>query len=182
MAAKESVSASVTNVQQGVVRALDVNTSAAYDDLLQQVSRLDAAIRETVQTALSQDYQAIIHKLEANESLSGAQLELLELLIVGEAKYYVRHEKNIENWRSDLQRLAEELDRVEESGLDDIENLMQLRALCRDALSVLPDLAFYFREKERVQNFKSATTGDLDRETRKILADLIRAMMASDTM
>ena len=63
-----------------------------------------------------------------------------------------------------------------------MDSLLHLRALCLDAKGVLPDVSRYYREKERVRNFESSTSGPLDAESRQILAEILRQMMESPTM
>ena len=79
-------------------------------------------------------------------------------------------------------RLIEAFRKQQASGVDEIDSLMRLRALCREALRVLPDLAYYFRERERIQQFEDATRDAIDVETRRALANLIKDMMDSDEM
>jgi hypothetical protein len=57
---------------------------------------------------------------------------------------------------------------------------MHLRTLCREATRIVPDLAFYYREKERVRKFDEAVRGAIDRDTRRTLANMIKDMLASD--
>ena len=107
---------------------------------------------------------------------------MLNLLIVGEAKYYVKHENDLENWRGELARLIEEIERIEAGGANDVDRLLHIQALCRDARHILPDITFYYSEKERLARFETATSGQIDAEKGRILADVIRAMMESDKM
>jgi hypothetical protein len=59
---------------------------------------------------------------------------------------------------------------------------MRIRAVCREALRVVPDMAYYFREQERVRRFDEMTQNAIDVETRRSLANLIKEMMESDQM
>ena len=73
----------------------------------------------------------------------------------------------IENWKNEVKRLAEEMRRLQASGLTEMDSLMHLRALCREAMRILPDLAFYYGEKERARKFDEAIRGAIDRDTRR---------------
>jgi hypothetical protein len=123
-----------------------------------------------------------LSKLEEGEALTAAEQDMLEMMVVGEAKYYVKSENDVENWTNEVKRLVEAIEGLAASGLDDIDALMRLRALCREAQRVVPDLAFYYREQDRVRKFKEATAGAIDVEARRMLANLIKDMMSSDTM
>ena len=144
-----------------------------------QTSKLESMAREAFQGRMKNDYLSIAEKLEDGAEITPAEREALELLIIGEAKYYLKQENDFENWRSELQRLAGEMEKVHTSGLAGIEDLMRLQALCREAGAVLPDITFYLREKERIQRFEDALRGTLDPEVRRFLAEIITGMMRS---
>ena len=155
-------------------------TEANYQECQLQVFDLEGLAREAFQAKLEDLYWPIIAKLEDGKALTSAEHEVLEMLMVGEAKYYLRYEDDVDNWRNELKRLLEEIRKQQAAGLDEIDSLMRLRALCREALRVLPDLAYYFREKERVRRFEEATSGAIDLETRRALANMIKEMIESD--
>jgi hypothetical protein len=112
--------------------------------------------------------------------LATAEQDMLQLFMVGDAKYYIKYENDVENWKTETKRLIEEMKRLQAGGLTEMDSLMYLQALCREAMRVLPDLAFYYREKERVRKFDEALQGAIDRDTRRFLANLIKEMLASD--
>ena len=111
--------------------------------------------------------------------LSEGDQDVLRLLLIGEAEYYLEHEDDAETWRSEVQRLLDEFSMLQ-NGLGEVDNLMRLRAFCREAMRVLPDLAYYFREQERVRRFEETMRKPLSGEARHVLIDLIKAMLASD--
>jgi uncharacterized coiled-coil DUF342 family protein len=161
-------------------RAFETDLSAGYEAFSFDIGKLESLAREAFQAKMEDYLWPILNKLEQGESLTTAELDMLQLMIVGEAKYYVKSENDVENWKRELERLLQEIEQLQASGLDDIEALMHLRALCREASRVLPDLAFYFREKERLRKFKEATRGAVDRDTRRMLANLVKDMLQSD--
>ncbi len=157
-------------------------TSTSYQAFQTQVSELEAVARESFQAKLDDMYGSILARLEEGQSLTTAEHNILELLMVGEAKYYLKYENDVENWRTEVKRLVEEIKKQQAAGVDEIDSLMGLRALCREALRVLPDMAYYFREMERIRQFEDATRGAIDVETRRSLANLIKEMMESDQL
>jgi hypothetical protein len=180
MVGVQDVEAVVNELIEMARRSFRDETEAHYQDFHTQVNELDGLARETVQAKLDDLYWPILSKLEEDKPLTAAEHSMLELLMVGEAKYYLKHEDDVEQWRNELKRLIEEIKRLQASGLDEIDGLMRLRALCREATRVLPDLAYYFRERERVRQFEAITSGTIDTETRRSLANLIKEMMESD--
>lgn len=163
-------------------QTLKQESDAHYQQLQTEIAELEALAREAFQTRLEGLYLSIIQKLEDGQALTTAEHDILEMLVVGEARYYLRVENEVEHWRSELKRLLEELKKQQIAGLDEIDSLMKVRALCREAMRVVPDLAYYFREKERVRSFEQATREAIDLDTRRALANLIKDMMASDKL
>ncbi len=176
----KDVDAKINEVVETAGRVFKQEHVANYRSLQELVVSLEGLARETFQAKLDDMYWPILEKLEDGLPLTAAEHNILELLMVGEAKYYLRYENDVENWRNEVKRLVEELKRQQAAGLDEIDSLMRLRALCREALRVLPDLTYYFREKERVRQFEDATRDAIDVETRRALANLIKDMMDSD--
>ena len=123
-----------------------------------------------------------MEKLENDLPLAAAEQEMLRMLLVGDAESYVKLENQVEGWQGEVQRLFEEIRRLQGEGLESLDSLMRLQALCREAMRVLPDLAFYYQEQERIRRFDEAMRGELDREARRLLANLIREMLTSETM
>ncbi|RME98079.1 MAG: hypothetical protein D6768_18155 [Chloroflexi bacterium] len=172
----------VQKIQTATNAALAAEESRLFEDLNALVGKLDSAAREGIQYAAQKSYQPILSKLENGQPLTTDERELLKMLVVGRANAYIKTENDLENWRTEIRRLAAELANAEAGGLDTIEQLLHVRALCRDAAGVLPDIAFYYREQERVRRFESALSGNLSAEDGKILADVLRAMMSAENM
>ncbi len=174
------VEAKVNEMLDVATQSLKHETEARYQEFQVQVYDLEGLAREAFQAKLDNMYWSILDKLEEGKSLTAAEHNILELLMVGEAKYYLKYEHKIEHWRNELKRLLEEVKKQQAAGLDEIDSLMRLRALCREAMRVLPDIAYYFREKERIRRFEEATRDAIDTETRRSFANLIKEMMESD--
>lgn len=180
MAAMDDVTARINEIADMATRSLEAEASTGYEMLSSHVHKLEAQAREAFQAKLGDHFWPIVEKLENGVPLAAAEQDMLQLFVVGDAKYYVKYENDVENWKHEINRLLEEIKRLQASGLAEMDSLMHLRALCREAMRVLPDLAFYYREKERVHKFDEALRGAIDRDTRRFLANLIKDMLASD--
>lgn len=182
MANLQEVKAAINTTFTRAQTSLTDNTSHAYNQLQVEVRRLEGLTREAFQAKLKAAYQPLVVKLQKGQALSKSDQELLKLLIVGEAKYYTEHENDLENWKTEIERLMVEIHTIENDSLDDIDNLLHLRALCRDAMGILPELIFYHQEGERIERFEQATAGGITKEQGLMLANIIREMMSSDKM
>ena len=182
MDANQIVSAKVKETVTAARQALDSEDSLLFENFSQQIRELEEMTREAFQLKVWDDYKAILIKLENKETLTGDELEMLKLLIVGEARYYLKYENNLEDWRNELNRLSNEIEWLDIGGLDDIDSLLHLQALCRDARGVLPDITFYFAEKERLGRFEVAVSGTLNNTARQTLIEVLKAMMKSNKM
>jgi hypothetical protein len=157
----------------------EAESSENYGTLEDQVGDLDNRAREAFQAKM--DFASLLPKLEKAQPLTSADLKTLELLIVGDAEYYLKYETEVEHWKGELKRVLGEMDKIQSSELD-VEGLMHLRALCREAREVLADLVFYLDAKERTSKFQAATQGAIDAEGYRFLAKIVRQMWASEKM
>ena len=181
MANVHDVETKVTQVLDIASAALESETEQRYQELQANIHSLEILAREALQSNLSNLCQPILSKLENDKPLSGADQDVLRLLLIAEAEYYLQHEDDLNNWRDEVQRLLDEIRQLQ-SGLDEVDSLVRLQAFCREAMRVLPDLVYYFREQERVRRFEEATHEPLTRQARRTLIDLIRVMLASDKL
>ena len=182
MADIRDVDAKINELIETATISFKDENEARYQKFQAYIEQLEGLAREAFQAKLDRMYWSILDKLEEGKALTTAEHNILELLMIGEAKYYLKYEHNIEQWRNELKRLMEELKKQQAAGLDEIDSLMKVRALCREALRVVPDMAYYFREKERIRRFEEVTRDAIDTETRRALANLIKDMMESDEM
>lgn len=182
MATTEDVISHIDQALAAASQALKIEDSAAYGTAIRQVGQLDAQAREALQTRLNDHLWPVVAKLENGDPLAAAEQDMLQTLLVGDAKSYVKYEDRVESWKSEVERLAEEIRRLQAGGLGELSSLTQLQALCREAMRILPDLAFYYEEQERARRFDEAMAGAIDRDTRRVLANLIKEMLASAKM
>ena len=113
-------------------RCFDAESVSDYEELDRQIRQLEAMAREAFQGKLEAEYLSLVEKLESGTPLTGAEQEALELLMVGEAQQYLKHENDFENWKNELKRLAGEMKKVQATGLQSIDDVMHVQALCRD--------------------------------------------------
>lgn len=160
-------------------RCAESETSDNYGTLEDQVGNLESHAREAFQAKM--DFASLLPRLEKAQPLTPTDLKTLELLIVGDAESYLKYETEIEHWKAELKRVLGEIAKLQGSELD-VDGLMHLRALCREAREVLADLVFYFDAKERTSKFQAATQGAIDAEGYKFLAEIVREMWISEKM
>jgi hypothetical protein len=171
--------AQISETVEVAKRCFETESVTDYEELDRQVIGLETTAREAFQDKLKDEYLSIAEKLESGAEITPAEREALELLIIGEAKHYLKYENDLENWKKELKRLAGEMEKVPASGSESIEDVMHLQALCREAKGVLPDITFYLREKERIKRFEDTMRETLDPEARRFLAEIIKGMMES---
>jgi hypothetical protein len=159
--------------------ALSAPRVEAVERLDQKLRTLAGLCRETFQETLADAYALIADKLERGEPLTSGERTAVELLFTGEATYYLKTENNFDDWISELQRLVAELDRRRAEGLNSLADLMHVQALCRDAMHVTPEVIYYLREKQRVEQFRESLSGEISREGGRLLGRMIRDLMAS---
>jgi len=158
-------------------RSAATETSDDYDELGAQVSTLE---REAYQAVKSQlDIASLLPKLRESKPLGPAELQTLELLIVGDAEYFLKYEADFDRWKEEVNQLIAEITKLQSSRLD-VDGLMHLRALCQELRRVLPNIVYYLDQKERTDKFREATKGSIDTEGYRVLAEMVTAMISSD--
>lgn len=161
-------------------RCTQAETSDNYGGLGDQVEELEAQAREAFQSKM--DFASLLPKLKSGKPLTPADLKTLELLIVGDAEYFLKYETEFDQWKSEIQQLVGEISKLQ-SGLQgkdpDVDALMHLRALCAEVHRILPAVVYYLDQKERTGKFQQATQGPIDAEGGKILAEIVEQMLVS---
>jgi hypothetical protein len=157
--------------------AVENETSENYELLGDQIEELEGQSREAFQSKM--DFASLLPKLEKAKPLTPTDLKTLELLIVGDAEYYLKYETELNEWRQECKRILSDIAGLRSSELD-VDGLMHLRALCREARRVLPDLFFYFEQKERAAHFEAATKGTIDQKGYRVLATMVKNMLESE--
>lgn len=132
-------------------RCIEAETSDNYGFLGEQVEELEGQAREAFRSKM--DIASLLPKLEQAKPLTVAELKTLELLIVGDAEYYLKYETELEHWKSELKRVFAEIAKLQSSELD-VEGLMHLRALCREASEICRTSCFISMPKNGPANSK----------------------------
>jgi hypothetical protein len=152
-------------------------TSENYELMEDQIGELEALSREGFQSKI--DFASLLPKLEKAKPLTPTDLKTLELLLVGDAESYLKYETELDEWRQECRRILAEIASLRSSNLD-IDGFLRLRALCREAQRVLPDLFFYYEQKERAAHFDAAIKGTIDQDGYRVLAMMVRNMLESE--
>jgi hypothetical protein len=157
-------------------------TSENYEVLDTQFRQLGMMAREIMQERMRSQYRGIADKLEGGVPLTLQERELVDTLIVGEARSYLKQEADFENWKSKVDRLAGQLGVLEATGVESSQQLLELQALALQARTVLPAITYYLRERERIERFESNMQTELSATSGRFLADILREMMQSSRM
>ena len=180
------IQAQEQRIKTGIQNALDLasrcrsaGTSENYEFLEEQMDQIDAQARHAL--LLKLDLDALLEKLDARQSLTPSDFKTLELLIVGDAESYLKYESELAEWKAQLTRVLDQIGGLAKSDLD-LDGVLQLRALCREAHESLSDLIFYFDAHERAAKFKASTSGPMDADGYIFLAQILRDMLRADRM
>ncbi len=174
MHAQEQIRAGIQNALDLASRCRTAETSENYEFLEEQLDQIDAQARQAL--LLKLDLDTLLEKLDARQSLTPSDVKTLELLIVGDAESYLKYESELEEWKAQLTRVLEQIGRLAKSDLD-LDGVMQLRALCREAHESVSDLIFYFDAQDRAAKFKASTSGPMDAEAYLFLAQILRDLL-----
>lgn len=171
-----------TAIQQTLdlaARCNQAETSDNYGLLGDQVEELDGRAREAVQSHL--DFASLLPKLKAGKTLTSDDLKTLELLIVGDAEYFLKYETEFDHWKNEMKQLVGEISKLQSSD-PDVDGLIHLRALCAEVRRVLPAVVYYLEQKERAKKFQQATQEPINPEGYRVLAQIVEQMLMSDKM
>jgi len=172
-------------------RCAQAETSDNYGALGDQVEELEGQAREAFQSRM--DFASLLPKLKSGKPLTPADLKTLELLIVGDAEYFLKYETEFNHWKTEIQQLVGEISKLQ-SGVQskaqskvqsndlDVDALMHLRALCDEVRRILPAIVYYLDQKERANKFQQAMQGPIDAEASRVLAEIVEQMLVSDKM
>ncbi len=176
MTQQEQIQAAVKKTQELAARCSASETSDNYEFLEVQIDELESQAQQAFRSKV--DFASLLSKLRGLKPLTPGDVKTLELLIVGDAEYYVKYESELDEWRAQLRRVLEQIANLASSALD-VDGLMHLRALCREAHEVLADLVFYFDARDRAAKFQATTQGPINNDGYRFLADIVRDMISS---
>jgi hypothetical protein len=171
MAGHPEVSTKLNEALDSATKCFEAERSEGYEALREELDELESLAAEACQAQTA--YQSLAGKLENGTVLTAEELNTLKLLIIGDADYYLKYNDDYDRSKSEAKRIIDEIRGLRSSPLD-VDALMHLRVLCREAVSVLIPTGYYLEQKERVSKFQEATRGSIDRGSGKMLADIIR--------
>ena len=120
-------------------------------------------------------YQPLIDKLEKGTPLTEAELKTVRSLIVGDADQYLKYNDDFARMKTELNRILGQVEQLKSQNLD-IEALMRLRVLCKEASSALVPTLHYLEQSDRVRRFEEHTRGPLSKDAGQILARIVKEM------
>jgi chromosome segregation ATPase len=173
------VNATIQNMLELASRCTQAETSDNYGALSDEVEELEAQAREIFHSRM--DIASLLRKLKAQKPLTPDDLKTLELLIVGDAEYFLKYETEFDRWKSEIKQLLEQISALQSSDLD-VDASMHLRALCAEFSRVLPAVVYYLDQKERTAKFQEATRKPLDPDGYRVLAEIVERMLVSNRM
>jgi hypothetical protein len=173
MADNQEISVKLKEMLDLAGRSFEADNSEGYEVLGEQLEELETLAQKTFQEHT--DSRSLARKLENGDSLSPDELTSLKSLMVGDAEYYMKYDDDFDRSKSELKRILDEISRLQAGNMD-FDQIMHLEVLCREASSVAKPTTFYMEQKERVRKFDDATRGGIDRESGKLLADILRGI------
>jgi len=175
MADAPRIGATIQKTLELASRCTQLETSDNYGALGDQVEELEGQARQAFLAKV--EIASLLPKLKTGKPLTPEDLKTLELLIVGDAEYFLKYENDLEQWKSEIKKLLGEISNLQSSDLD-VDGLMHLRALCAEVGRVLPDVVYYLNQKERTSKFQAATREPLDPEGYRVLAEIVEQMLS----
>ena len=154
-------------------RSFEADSSKGYGILGEQMEELETLAIQRFQD--HEDCKSIAKKLELGDPLTPGELETLKEFVVGDADYFLKYDDNFDRSKAELKRVLDEIRELQSKPLD-LDEMMHLGVLCKEASSAAKPTAFYMEQKERVRKFEEATSGGIDRASGRILAGILRGV------
>jgi hypothetical protein len=174
MPGPQDVVAKIEDTLAAAARCSTDETSQNYDDLALELQDLGELARLSCQS--NDHYGALIGKLRAGDALSPDEMAKVRQLIVGDADYYLKYDEEFGRCKSELVKIAAEIDRLKQGELS-VDTLMHLNVLCREAGNLVLLAQHYLEARDRVRRFEAATKGTLDQDSARALATIIEGMV-----
>jgi hypothetical protein len=156
-----------------IARAREAEDSSAYGELENCLDDVRSDLTDSIHAITRKPMWQIIIKLRQSGELTDYEMKLIRLWLVGDADAYLQEEDNFGDWIAELDRLTSEIE-LRREGSVELDNLLALYALLKDARGVSRDIANFLNVRERVAHFEKSTgEGPLDADTRNALADIL---------
>ena len=167
----------IQKLNEDYTATMQQDSGNAYSKLSTIFEELDALARESMQDLTKEEMRNIIQKLEKGTPLTPDEKDQIRLWVVGDADYYAKMENNVGDWKAELQRLMQEINRLE-TARPDVGTLCKMRGLFRDGARVIADLFFYAEQQDRLKKFNEAIQ-EIDAEERGLLIGLLEQKIKS---
>jgi hypothetical protein len=174
LAGHQEVTTKISEALKAADRCSAAETTDSYSALNEQLWELNSLLGQSLQSHIS--YQPILTKLQNGTALTTDELKTLRSLIVGDADQYLKYDDDFDRSKRELGKILDQIRGLQSNNLD-LETLMHLRVLCREASSALAPTMHYLEQKERVQRFEEHTRGPLDRGAGQVLSGIIKHML-----
>lgn len=173
MADYQEVTAKISEALNTAEQCSTTETLENFNFLGEQLNELESLAGRSVRSQVR--YQPLLTKLEKGSPLTAEELKTLRSLIVGDADAYLKYDDDFIQSKNKLSNVLDQIKRLQSRDLD-LETLMHLRVLCREAFSAVAPTVHYLEQKERVRNFEEHTRGPLDNHASRILAGIVKEM------
>lgn len=175
MVDQQEVAAKISEALNRAAQCSAAETEENYSVLNEQLWELNSLLGQSLQSHI--DYAPLLDKLQSGTTtLTADELKTLRSLIVGDAEQYLKYDDDFARSKSELVRILDQIRGLQSKPLD-METLMRLRVLCREATSALTPAMHYLEQKERVQRFDEHTRGPISRDAGRVLAGIIKHML-----
>lgn len=170
MSDSEDIAAKISQLLDTAARCASADSEENFNTLGDELGELETCAGQSLRSHAA--YEFLISKLEEDGQLTPDDLKTLRSLIVGDADAYLKYDDDFDQAKQELSRVVDKIRQLQSSDLG-AEALMQLRVLCREAMSALAPTVHYLEQKQRVKNFEEHTSGDMSSDTRRALAQMI---------
>lgn len=151
-----------------------------YHKISHVLMELEDCLREQMQSHTTEEMINVINKLEADDALTHADLELIRLWMVSDAEFYVQMENDYPDWLAELNRLVDTIGGLYGPDLS-LSDMGRISGSARDAIRVIGDIVYFKQQEERIKNFERATQR-LYSEDKRAIAEILKRKLHSDQM
>jgi hypothetical protein len=175
----EDIAPKISQLLDTAARCASVETEENFSTLGEALGELESCAGQSLRSNAA--YEFLMKKLQGDGQLTPEDLTTLRALIVGDADAYLKYDDDFDEAKQELTRVIEKIRQLQSGDLG-AEALMQLRVLCREAMSALAPAVHYLEQKQRVKNFEERTSsdlsGDLSSDTRRTLVQMIGSLVS----
>ena len=134
------------------------STTESVEDYSLLAEQLNELASTAGQSLLSHGgYQPLIDKLEEGTPLGEAEWTMVRSLIVGDADQYLKYSDDFARMKTELIRILDQLEQLKSQDFN-LEALMRLRVLCKEASSALIPTLHYLEQRDAFADLKNTLT------------------------